>query len=328
MRHRHQSLFFPLLLITVGCIALLINLGLLPPVNLNSIVYIWPLWLIFLGLDIMLGYRSRWLNALIWTAAMVVTLGMLMFGPTLGLLPQAEVKREVLQEPLGTTRSATIKIELPGNPVTVMALEREDLLFEASISYLGDYEYDTYPTGTNEKVIELGGSGLWALFYVPSAHPDEDRWRIGLTPLIPLKLDMECGSGSTDLDLRRLLLRTLDVEASSGAVHLTLPESGPLLKGTLYLSSGPFQLTLPEGANAELRIEGGSGPIRIERENGVALRLIMESTGSGALVLPTDLQKAGDNPDIWETPTYASASRRVTLIIVQDSGALEVAPVK
>ncbi len=324
MRRHHGSVFFPLLLISAGCVGLLINVGLLPLANLTALAYLWPLLLVFLGLDIMIGYRSRWLSALIWLSAMGLMLALLLYGPSTGILPQAEVKREVLREPLGNTRTADVYLDLPGNPVTVSALSTADLLFEASISYIGDYVYDVYTSSANETSIHLGSRGLWSIFYVPSATPEADRWQISLSPHVPLKLEVDGHTGAADLDLRRLTLRTLEVNAGSGALTLILPEGGPQLKGTLNASQGPFTLIIPANASAELRLEGGSGPLRLECEEGAALRLIVEERGSGALTLPSWMTPVPNLTDTWETAQYATASRRVTITLIQDSGHLEV----
>lgn len=326
MRKHQGSIFFPLLLITSGCVGLLINLGVLPPANLSGLIYVWPLWLIFLGLDIMIGYRARWLNAFIWLGAMGLTLFLLLYGPALGLLPQAEVKHEVLREPLNDVRAASISLDLPGNPVSVTALESPELLFEASISYIGNYTYNVYTTSNNEANIELSGGGLWSFFYIPSAYPEEDRWRIKLSPELPLKLDIACGAGQTELDLRLLTVRSLYVSTGSGAVSLILPEGGPQFKANLDVSSGAFTLNIPARAYADVRMDAGSGAVRIEVEPGAALRLVIESRGSGSLLIPSWLERVPDAADTWQTANFESASRRVVLTIEQGSGAIEIGP--
>lgn len=326
MRKRQGSIFFPLLLITAGCVGLLINLGILPPANLSALIYLWPLWLIFLGLDIIIGYHARWLSALIWLSAMGLTLALLLYGPALGLLPRAEVKYEVLREPLADVRAASISLDLPGNPVTVTALESPELLFEASISYIGDYTYDVYTNSNNEANIELSGGGLWSLFYIPSARPEDDRWRIKLSPEVPLKLDITGGPGQTELDLRRLTLRSLHLSTGSGTVSLTLPESGPQFKANLDVSSGAFVLHVPDKAHADVRMDAGSGAVRVEVEPDAALRLVIESRGSGPLLIPAWLERVPDATDTWQTANFESATRRVVLMIEQNSGAIEIGP--
>ena len=57
-KRRYRSLFWPMVLIGVGVVWLLGNIGVIRPASLGVLVSFWPLILIFIGLDILFGRRS------------------------------------------------------------------------------------------------------------------------------------------------------------------------------------------------------------------------------------------------------------------------------
>jgi cell wall-active antibiotic response 4TMS protein YvqF len=70
--------FWPLVIIVVGVLLLLQNLGLLPPGLWPLLLQLWPVGLILVGLDLLIGWRSpaaaRWaviLTALVMAAALL-----------------------------------------------------------------------------------------------------------------------------------------------------------------------------------------------------------------------------------------------------------------
>ncbi len=322
--HRHRgSVFFPFLLITAGLVLWLVNIGYLPQANLNGLFYVWPLLLVFLGLDILIGYKARWINALIWLCAMALILGLLLYGPALGLLPQVEIKHTTLSEPIGETRSATIALDLPPMPTTLTALEANAALFEASITYIRNYKYQVYTNVLNDTFITLADRDGAGFFFYPSAADQQaGRWDIALAPGIPLNLVIKASSSPVQLDLRALTLRSLALKARSGSVELILPERAPQLKGELEAGSGSFLLHVPAGAAADLYLEGGAGAITVVLEENCAFQLVLENKGSGSLTVPPTLIKMDEVT--WETANFATANRRVTLTLDQDSGAVEL----
>ena len=61
----YRSLFWPLVLIGVGVIWLLGNLGVISWTNLTVLFRLWPLLLIAIGLDLLIGRQSPAIGALI-----------------------------------------------------------------------------------------------------------------------------------------------------------------------------------------------------------------------------------------------------------------------
>jgi len=80
-----RDLFWPILMIGVGVVALLVNLGWLPEKNLLMLLNLWPLLLIVAGLGVLFRSRSPWLGAILGVLVVAVIFLVAFAGGSLGL---------------------------------------------------------------------------------------------------------------------------------------------------------------------------------------------------------------------------------------------------
>jgi hypothetical protein len=80
-----HDLFWPILMIGVGVVAVLVNLGLLPEKNLPMLLNLWPLLLIVAGLGILFRSRSPWFGAILGALVVAVIFVVAFAGGSLGL---------------------------------------------------------------------------------------------------------------------------------------------------------------------------------------------------------------------------------------------------
>jgi hypothetical protein len=318
-RTTYRSFFWPILLIGVGVIWLLGNLGIIPALNLWLLLRMWPLILIVIGLDILIGRRSSLAGALIGLGALVVIVAVLVAGPRLGLARDAEIRTERFVEPVGQAVSARIQLDLSSASTRVSALAGRENLIDAEITHMG--EMDFRASGDREKTVSLGrraGTG-WSFSFNGF---NQQRWEIGLAPDLPLTLVVDGGSGSARLDLAGLNLSELNVERGSGSFTILLPESGEAYQARIEGGSGSLDLSLPAGTPLTLRLSGGSGGQSLALPSGAALRVEVRDSGSGEVRIPSDLDQVegGDGDEgVWETPNYGGALNPI-LIVVEDLG--------
>ena len=57
--HHHGSLAWGLALVLIGVLFLLSNFGALPPIVLTQILHLWPMLIILIGLDVLIGHSER-----------------------------------------------------------------------------------------------------------------------------------------------------------------------------------------------------------------------------------------------------------------------------
>ncbi len=309
--HRKPSLLWPLLLIAIGIILLLSNLGILPPDTINLLWRFWPLIFIIMGLEALLGRRSR-IGKVI---ASILTL--LFIGGAFGFILIAQYVPEYIQqlnanpiksEPIQLLRediqTAKITIDWSSGPAHLYALSDSKYLIDGHIDYYGNLVFEVNSQASPAEVLlDTEVDGVFLTFNTPRTQ--QTKWDIGLHPTVALDLELDASSGSSVYDLSGLQIQTLQVDAGSGPLKIILPEVGQIKESFIDGASGPIDLLLPETMAVKLTLEAGSGsfiPIS---------RLQHRSTGDDE-----DIQ-------IWVTKDYPTQDY-IDLRIDQGSGPITI----
>lgn len=357
-RRGYRSLFWPLILIGVGALWLLGNLGLIGAAHLSVLAKLWPIALIAVGLDVLVGRRSTLLGGLIGLATVGLVVALVIAGPRLGLasesgatffgLPvvfgQPELKHATYVEEVSGAEEATVTIDMAAGPTTIRPLPAgSDTLFRADVTYLGEMIFNT--SGGRSRSITLASRDVPVVGIVlPPGQ--EQRWDVELNPDVPTDLRLDVGSGRVDADLGGMTLTGLDLDGGSGHMEIDLPASDARYEAQVNIGSGGTVMSVPGGTQAVFDIDGGSGRVEmrigdgadvtanldlasgsthIDVPPGAAVRLIVEDSGSGGLNVGGGLEQvddAGDderNTGTWQTPGYEGADAHI-LIVVDSMG--------
>jgi hypothetical protein len=349
-QYGYRSFFWPIVLIGVGAIMLLANLDILPTPSVRLLLRLWPLALIVLGLDLIVGRRSPLLGALIGLAAIALVILLLYFAPSLNLERTVEKKTINLNTPLGNTQTANVTLDLERYATTIGSNIDSDDLFTAVLDTYTDVDY--VARGGRRATIELDpvDANLYDLDWSVASTRDM-LWEIDLSPDVLLDLSVDVGSGSADLDLFDLMLSDLTVDGGSGSTDLAIPDSGELFPVYVDGGSGSFDIQIEDGANLdadfdvgsgsfdvivgsrvsmELTLDGGSGSIFIDLSDDAGVRVVVDDRGSGGVRLPADYDLVDDMNDddrdtgIWETDDYDEARYQIEIRFDPGSGTLTV----
>jgi hypothetical protein len=272
------------------------------------------------------------------------------FVKEIGAKGNEEIKHGQFSEPLGDATSARVRIDFSVGEATIKALEGNDQLIDADLTYVGDVTLKA--TGETEKVVHLSqaaGAAEWfrgAFGWVGSGQ--RLRWDIGLTPHIPLNLDLHSGAGRSNFDLSALQLTGLNIASGAGELTLNLPGgkyatrvSGGVgrtavtvppnadLELNLSSGAGEVHLDVNEGAALKARISGGVGETNIRIPVGAAVRLEAK-TGIGSIQTGPALRRVRGGSDfmssggVWETDGFETAERQIIIRFDGGVGALNV----
>jgi hypothetical protein len=304
---RRPSLFWPIVLITSGVLLLLSNLGYLPDPSWNLLWRLWPVLLIALGVDVLIGRRSV-AGAIISGVLIFILIGgvvLLVFFarniPMLAELARApDMATMEIEHPLDDLETAEIVIDWPHLRGTLSALDDSSNLIEGEIDYYGDLTFNVDESGDHADVIL--DSHYTTVGFSFNGLPDEGRWDVALHPRVAADLNLDAGSGRLSLDLRALSVTGLMLDAGSGAIELTLPEASTF-NGEIDGGSGRLEITVPESVGLRVVLDDGSGSLRTD----------------GRFVL---VSGEADDDGIWETENYNTADHTIELEIEQGSGAL------
>ncbi len=325
-RSSYRSLFWPIVLIAIGVVWLMGNAGVLTSANVYALLRLWPLLLIVIGLDLLFGRQSPVIGALIGVGAVVLFVGGMLVGPSLGLAgPNLEIVTENFSEPLEDVTAAQVQLDLSVANATISALTDTSDLFTAEVSHVGILDYRV--EGEAQKSIYLGQQDdRFNMTGVPEflarLFQAEDRdlnWHIGLSPAVPVTLNVNGGVGNSEFDLSELQLQNLTVNGGVGNLNADLPAMEDPYNVSINSGSGEIRITLAEGAAVNLSISGGVGNSVIDVPDGAAVRVTGQS-GVGSIVVPSDFRRVDGDEDnfvgsngTWETLGYNEAERQITI---------------
>lgn len=266
---RRGGLVGPVVMVALGLVLLLNNLGVLDWNIWAVLLRMWPVLLIAAGIDLLIGRRST-LGSLLALVLIVAVIGLgVWFAVESTDAFDAREVAEITQE-LEDAARAEIVLAPAAAGLHVEALE-DDLLLEGTVRLQsGERLEPELAVGPEEIRYELRSEGFW--FFPRVGWGDEAwTWDLALNGAIPIFLEVDSGVGETYLDLTGLELDGLDVEMAVGEVTVELPPEGRFT-GKIDGAIGEIILIVPEDVG--LRLEGGVGlgntevPEGYERENG------------------------------------------------------------
>ncbi len=309
---RRPSLFWPIVIIGAGVALLLSNLGYLPWASWNVLWRLWPLLLVALGIDLLIGRRSvvgAIVSGVLILALVGGALALAFFAESIPQLAElaepVEWQTAHVEHPLDDVERASVVIDWTSLPGTLGALSDSPNLIEGDIVYRGELIFDVNKRGDGVDVkLDTFFSGPWWDWPPDFGDGSDAVWNVELSPKVPLDLNLDAGSGRCDFDLSDLQISGLVIDAGSGSIELNLP------------SDGSF----------EARIDGGSGRLDIVLPKGVGARVVLDS-GSGAFRPDERFELvSGERGDdgVWETENFGTADHTIEMKIDQGSGAIVI----
>lgn len=328
---RYRSLFWPIVLIGVGVFWLLGNLGILPENYLWTLFRLWPLALIVIGLDIMIGRRSPVIGALIGLGAVALVLVLVFAGPSLGITPpETELVTERFTESIGNATSARVNLDLAVGKTTLDALSDPNTLIDAELTYVGEINFAV--RGDEQKTISIshrdpsfGFNWSW----ITDTDTKRAWWDIGLSPEIPLTLNIDGSVGQSIIDLSDLQIEDLDVDGDVGDFDITLPATGKAYDAYINGGVGAFEIVLERGAAVNLTIDGDVGEFVIDVPADAAVRVDAD-VDIGNINVPSSFIQLTSGDDligesgVWETPGFDEAEVKIVIVFNGGVGDLTV----
>jgi len=287
---RHGGFVWPLILISAGVIFLLNNMVLLSWDVWDTLWRMWPVLLIAIGLDILLGRRSA-LGALIALVLIAVLIGgAVWFAVTQVPLftGQALTTNQIAQQ-LGDATSADVQISFSAGSLRIGALKDSGSLIEGTIGAgPGETIASDYHVDGSAARYQLKSQGV---SFMPFGRRKYDQsWNLDLSSSVPMTLHVSTGVGEASLDLSGLQVTELDVNSGVGLTQVQLPARGQV----------------------RAKVSGGIGQVVVTIPEGMAAR-IHGSAGLGGLTVASRFTSQGGGQ--YVSPNYAAAQDRVDLNI-------------
>lgn len=262
---RRQGWVGASLMIAVGIVFLLNNFGYLALNVWQAIFNLWPILLVAIGFDILVGHRSK-LAALI---GLVVILGLL--AGALWVMGTDVRGGQVLD-------SHNIRQDIDGATQAIVRLEpgagvlRISHMLEPIALVMGSVPADNAVRVSQDFTLD-GDTALYSLrasggIYTFPQNPDVYLWDLELNSDIPTELEINLGAGQADLNLDRLDLRNLEFGMGAGQAEIGLPASASL-EARIDLAVGQLIINVPPEIG--LRVQEDTALVTVHYPPGYSL---------------------------------------------------------
>jgi hypothetical protein len=260
--YRRGSLAWPIVLICFGIVFLLNNLGVLSWDVWMTIFRLWPLLLVVVGLDILLGRRPG-----VWTIIPVfLIVGLLAGGVWLVQSTRSvwagETTSQIISHPIGDASSADVDINFGVGELEIMKTPDAGILMEGTLditedeSLIKDYFIQN---GVAYLELESTGTQFYPSWLFDDYWDDYQRnWELNLTDDIPIDLSIDTGVGQAIIDLADIQLEDLNIDSGIGETRVYLPDSGSF-NAWISLGIGELVVYVPSDLLVRIHMDTGLG---------------------------------------------------------------------
>lgn len=299
-----RGLFWPLVLIAIGVVALLANYGIVTGVSLGALLGLWPLLLVMLGLDI--AFARRWPIATLAADVAIIALGaaLVIVRPVeitpyfsfdtssdcTGGQPSASAPRAFKTAGGDATPATSLALTVNGGAGRFHVVGGAKDLVDASAASGG------VRLRTNIRSSGRADVRVDSCVARPFGRGSDDV-EVQVASDVAASVILNAGAGDFDVDLEDV--RLTDATVNAGASNLTLV------------------LPRPSG-EVPIRVSAGASSVIVKIPDGVEARV----TSSGVLVNVSSVNPrlGGGN----QTAGYATARERVTVNITSGAGTVTI----
>jgi hypothetical protein len=292
---RREGAAMPILLIGLGLIFLLSNFDQLAISGWTVLLNFWPVFLVAIGLDILLGRRS-FLAGLLAAILVIALLGGALWYFGSALAGEA-LSADLIEQPLEGVKRAEITLEPLVGSLSVSGLRDSKNLIEGEIHRYQEKGI-TQAYRVEDQVGYFIVADLGRTIFFPSSPGPDVAWNLSLTPEIPLDLDVEFVIGNMNIAAQDLSLNSL----------------------TTSLVIGETSIFLPERGNFEAKIAGVIGGITIYVPDSMEISINSE-VGIMNVIVPGDYAELGDS---YLSPGYNTSKNQVRIDVSQVIGQVRV----
>jgi hypothetical protein len=287
---------------------LLENAGVLPRGTWLELWRLWPVALVLVGLELLVGQRVPWIT-LLGIALVIFALGIGASSYTgTRTAERSEIRGRTIETQLGEAKQAAVTVRFGAGELVLgpMSSAPPDRL--ASMTYEGpEVEGGLRPnysiqgeTGLLEYRLD-GWRGSQGFGPFLGAGIDGARMEVDLNPAVPItSLIVQGGAADASLDLRELRVNSLDLAIGAAATKVRLPQAGV----------------------TTVHISGGAATITVEVPDGVAARITHRGGLSTLDVNENRFPSVGNNR--YQSPNYDQAQNRVDITLETGVTTIEI----
>jgi hypothetical protein len=286
-----------ILLLFLGVLLLLQNLGVLPWGLWYNLLWFWPVIIVLIGVNIVLHRVNPWITALILIAILGTVLGITFWQ--YGTQEEVRPANQIYSEPLGDIKQGQAMMRFVAGDFRVASLPSGSAGFVVATP-AGDSSsagfQATLKRNKNEALLSLEARGFsQGISRVPGV-----KGEIDLARDIPLMLSINGVMSNLVLNLKDLTVNRLEMDAVMGNYQVEMPSA-------------------PGTINAN--IKGTFSNIEIVIPPGVAASIVSNNTFG---VSEVDKSRFPQKGQAYVSPDYDTASRKIDLKVDSTFGRVNI----
>lgn len=254
----------PLLLIALGGLLLLQTTGVLSWNLWASIWRLWPVLLIAIGINIILGARMPWAAGALIAAVLAVGAALTAFSGAFvsnGFRNDIEVMGS-LHELLGETESVGVNIKFGAGDLILDSLPPDSPnLFEAE--FRGREAEVSVNRSDGSADLDISNHDFSSDFFLTTN--DRATWNVSLSPSPDMFLDMDAGATEMRLDLTHLKVNGLSIDAGAADIEIVMPADAGHVDADIDIGAANLLIIIPEGVGARIDADTAAGSLSIDQ---------------------------------------------------------------
>jgi hypothetical protein len=242
----------PFLLIILGAIFLLNNFGILPWSIWTSLWKFWPVLLILIGVEFLIGHSISLKTKLILLLLIFLIPVIVAVNPiTKNPLASEELK---ISEDLGSLTKAKIVVDMPATNLSVKPTDDPTKLIEGKVSFskAANKPKVSVEESFGQEIFKITQKSVSGLPFISSFKNDTNLY---LTIQIPLEIQIKTGASREKLDLADLRVEYLEIDSKASDLDIIFGNS---YSSTAKIKTTASNLNIKIPKNIEARIKVNS----------------------------------------------------------------------
>jgi hypothetical protein len=330
-----RSVFAPIILIAAGVFFLLDNLSLLPALNWSLVLRFWPLFLVFVGLNILVVQVRPPAGTFLSLLTALLTVGV--FGALLLSNPANQIfdrfgitlpSTDIITEPFevgaeGVT-AAEIQMDFSNYPSVIASSSGEDHLVSGIIRSASGLDLDSEMNRNGQATVRLGEKAMTTFSMDPMRFAgSENNWEIYLNRQTPTDLMLDVSNGYVNSQLADLNLTHLVMNGGNGTLEAALPAGNYDIK--VDGGNGRIEVTLPTAGRQAMEVDGGNGRITLTLPASMEAR-VQFNKGRGNIDVDSRFRLISGDRDrgVYQTGDYENAPDRILILLDSGNGRVSI----
>ncbi len=240
-----------IILIGVGIILLLINMGIMSGAIIFEFFRLWPIVLIVIGVNV-ISKNNKIISVVTWILLFAIIIG---YGVLTNEKPQifeSSMDEEIKVEKQKVTEQGDLDLQFGGAEIVIGSTS--DKLFNVMIEN-GYLEYDVQYSNDNKRVdIDVDGTKRKKVYVFREI---ENEYNIELNNEIEWNINADMGAISGIIDMSELKIDTLDLDLGAGDIEMIFGDKNDFTQVNVDAGASNIEIDVPENVGVKINSQGG-----------------------------------------------------------------------